>query len=151
MRARYDWEIIRAEYEAGASLSELSRRRGASRTAIQNHIRAEGWSRDAFGAKSRTTEAEPAAADRGPQKKAGAVLRAEDAKAAVILRHREEWERHRAIMDEALAAFDFERAKLAKSIAETLKIRQEGERRAWGIEDRTSAELSGGIKITWQS
>ena len=43
MAARFDWESIRAEYEVGASQSDLSKRYGVSRTAIQKRIRAEGW------------------------------------------------------------------------------------------------------------
>ena len=85
-----------------------------------------------------------------PKKRAEAVDRASDAKAAVIVRHKTEWERHQALIDEALAAGDFDKAKLAKITAETLKIRQEGERRAWGITDRTETEVSGGVVLTWQ-
>lgn len=148
MAARYDWETIRAEYEAGASQSDLSRRYGLSRTAIQKHIRAEGWMQDISGTINRLAEAKVAGVVAGcnPQKKAEALDRAADAKAAVMLRHKEEWERHQALIDEALAAGDFDKAKLAKITAETLKIRQEGERKAWGIkeisEERRAADVS---------
>lgn len=68
------------------------------------------------------------------------AARAGDPEAAVMLRHKEEWARHQALMDEALACGDADKAKLAKLAAETLKIRQEGERKAWGIADKTGAE-----------
>ena len=68
----------------------------------------------------------------------------------MLLRHREEWERHRPLMDEALSG-DAEAVKLAKTVAETLKIRQEGERKAWGVQDRAETEVSGGLEIRWQS
>jgi len=153
MAARCDWETVRAEYEAGASQGELSRRHGVSRTAIQKHIRAEGWMQDISGAIDRLTEAKVAGVVAGsnPKKKAEALNRAADARAAVVLRHKEEWDRHQTIMDEALSLGDFDRAKLAKITAETLKIRQEGERKAWGITDRQETELSGGVAVTWQS
>lgn len=140
----HDWETIRAEYEAGASQSDLSRRHGLSRTAIQKHIRAEGWMQDVSGTINRLAEAKVAGVVAGcnPQKKAEALDRAADAKAAVMRRHKEEWKRHQALIDEALGAGDFDKAKLAKITAETLKIRQEGERRAWGIADRTSTDLT---------
>lgn len=141
MAARYDWETIRAEYEAGASQSDLSRRHGPSRTAIQKRIRAEGWIQDVSGTINRLAEAKVAGVIAGctPQKKAEALDRAADAKAAVMVRHKEEWVQHQRIIDEALAADDFDKAKLAKITAETLKIRQEGERKAWGIKE-TSEE-----------
>lgn len=71
-------------------------------------------------------------------------------RAAVLLRHRQEWERHRPLMEEALNG-DAEAAKLAKTAAETLKIRQEAERKAWGISDKSETEVSGALVVTWQS
>lgn len=136
---RYDWEAIRAEYEAGASQSDLARRYGLSRTAIQKRIKAEGWMQDVSHTIDRLTEAKVAGVVAGcnPQKKAEALDAAAERKAAVIMRHKAEWDRHKVLMDEALANEDFNAAKLAKITAETLKIRQDGERRAWGIQDKS--------------
>lgn len=142
MAARFDWESIRAEYEVGASQSDLSKRYGVSRTAIQKRIRAEGWVQDISGTVNRMAEAKVAGVVAGcnPQKKAEALDRAAEAKAAVITRHQREWDRHQAIMDEALSEGSFDKAKLAKITAETIKIRQEGERKAWGIVDKTALD-----------
>ena len=52
-------------------------------------------------------------------------------------------------MFEDMQNIEFVRAKLAKITAETLKIRQDGERRAWGITDKTEAEVSGGLNVVW--
>lgn len=152
MSARYDWETIRAEYEAGTSQADLSRRHGVSRKAIQKHITAEGWTQGSSGTVNRMAEDKVAGIVAGcdPKKKAEALNRAADAVAAVMIRHKAEWERHQALIDEALEAGDFDKAKLAKITAETLKIRQEGERKAWGISDRTETEVSGGVTLTWQ-
>ncbi len=152
MAARYDWETIRAEYEVGASQSELAKRHGVSRKAIQKHITAEGWAQDISGTLDRLTEAKVAGVVAGcdPKKKAAALDRAADAKAAVIMRHKEEWEQHQQLIRAAVENGDFDAAKLAKITAETIKIRQEGERKAWGITDKGETELSGGIAITWQ-
>ena len=112
MTSRYDWETIRAEYEAGASQSDLSRRHGLSRTAIQKRIRAEGWMQDVSGTINRLAEAKVAGVVAGcnPQKKAEALDRAADAKAAVMLRHKEEWTRHQTLIDQALEAVVFDKA-----------------------------------------
>ncbi len=152
MAARYDWETIRAEYEVGASQSELAKRHGVSRKAIQKHITAEGWAQDISGTLDRLTEAKVVGVVAGcdPKKKAAALDRAADAKAAVIMRHKEEWEQHQQLIRAAVENGDFDAAKLAKITAETIKIRQEGERKAWGITDKGETELSGGIAITWQ-
>lgn len=148
---RYDWETIRAEYEAGATMGDLSRRHGVGKPAISKRASAEGWVQDVSGAVDRLAEAKVnGIVDTvTPQKKAEAVDRAAEAKADVIRRHKAEWDRHKVIMDEALQNLDFDRAKLAKITAETLKIRQDGERRAWGITDKTEAEVSGGLHVVW--
>ena len=86
MAARFDWESIRAEYEVGASQSDLSKRYGVSRTAIQKRIRAEGWVQDISGTVNRMAEAKVAGVVAGynPQKKAEALDRAAEAKAAQL-------------------------------------------------------------------
>lgn len=149
MAAHYDWDTIRAEYETGASMGALSRRHGVSKAAISKRARSEGWVQDVSDAVNRMADAKVNGVVNAvnPQKKAEAIERAADAKAAVILRHKAEWERHKTIMDEALDTSDFALAKLAKITAETLKIRQDGERKTWGI-DRNEAPTEA-LRITW--
>lgn len=140
--ARFDWEKIRAEYEVGSSMGELSRRYGVTKAAISQRAKKEGWLQDVSGVVDRLAEAKLNGVLNtvNPQKKAEALDRAAEAKAAVITRHQREWDRHQAIMDEALSEGSFDKAKLAKITAETIKIRQEGERKAWGIVDKTALD-----------
>lgn len=139
---RYNWDKIRAEYEAGASQNSLAARYGISRPAIAKRIAREGWSQDITGTLDRLTQEKVAGLVAGcnPKKKAEALSRAADAKAAVIARHKAEWAAHQKLIDEALAADDFAKAKLAKITAETIRIRQEGERRAWDIVGKTALD-----------
>lgn len=152
MNSRYDWETIRAEYEAGATMGELSRRHGADKSAISRRAKKEGWTPDLTEAVNRRAEAKVNGVVNtvDPQKRAEAVDCAADRKAAVIVRHRIEWDKQQEISDRAMDTEDFELAKLAKITAETLKIRQEGERKAWGIQDKAETEVSGGVVVTWQ-
>ena len=68
-------------------------------------------------------------------------------RAEVLARHREEWGVVRKLMDEGLEgrAADpvgaFNRAKLTKITAESLALKQAGERRAWGLD--TFVDLDG--------
>jgi transposase-like protein len=142
MASRFDWEAIRAEYEAGATQSDIARRHGCSRTAIQKRIEAEGWLQDLEPVIERLTAAKVAGVVAGcnPQKKAVALATEADRRAAVALRHRTEWDSHQTIIDQALTDRDFELAKLAKITAETLRIRQDSERKAWGLETTTKPE-----------
>ncbi len=135
---KFDWERIRAEYEAGASQSELSRRYGVSRKALQNHIAAEGWTQDVEPAIHRKVAEKVAGIVAGsdPQKKAEAIDAEAERRAAKVHQHQEEWEANKAVSDEAILKRDFELAKLAKITAETIKIRQDGERKAFGLDPK---------------
>ena len=135
-RRRIDWEQVRAEYEAGATQSDLSRKHGVSRTAIQKHIEAEGWTQDVEPAIQRKVAEKVAGLVAGcnPKKKAEALDAEAARRADVVQRHRDEWEEHKQIVDKAVGDRDFNAAKLAKITAETLKIRQEAERKAWSID-----------------
>lgn len=152
MAARYDWETIRAEYEAGSTMGELSRKHGVSKQAISKRARSEGWVQDASSVVMNLAQAKvDGLVDTvNPKKKAEAVNQAADRKAAVLQKHRDAWPAIKELNAKALAEQDFEAAKLAKISAETEKIIQEGERKAWGITDKGETELSGGIAITWQ-
>lgn len=138
MEARYDWETIRAEYEAGATMGQLAKLHGVSKAAVSKRAAKEGWTQDISGAVNRLVEAKVNGVVNtvNPKKKAAALDHAADAKVSVIRRHKEEWNQHQRLIAEALEAGDFDLAKLAKITAETIRIRQEGERKAWGIQEK---------------
>jgi len=133
---RYDWAQIRAEYEIGASQSDLARRHGCSRKAVQNRIAAEGWTQDVRPALDRLTAERVAGVVAGcdPVKKAHALAAEADRRCAVVERHKAEWDEHQTLINRAIQARDFDLAKLAKITAETILIRQGGERKAWGLD-----------------
>ena len=68
-----------------------------------------------------------------------------DARAQILKRHRTEWVAPRNQVYKALKSTDIDQAKLAKLAAETLKLIQDGERKAWGL-DNGEAE-SGQVRI----
>jgi hypothetical protein len=139
-----DWDTIRAEYEAGASQASLAKKHGVSRGAIQKHIAAEGWAQDLEPVIQRKVAEKVAGVVAGssPQKKAEAIDAEAMRRADVNNRHRDEWDEHKTLMDTAIGTKDFESAKLAKITAETLKIRQEGERKAWGLDIAPSPSVN---------
>lgn len=140
-KQRYDWETIRAEYEAGSTMGELSNRHGVDKSAISRRARKEGWLQDVTGAVNRLVDAKVNGIVNtvDPKKKLEALNNAANEKVAVVNRHKQEWAEHKQLVTAAQNASTdkeaFEKAKLAKIIAETIKIRQEGERKAWGIVD----------------
>ena len=57
-----------------------------------------------------------------------------DARAKIISRHRVEWNAARSNIYKAIKSGSFDQAKLAKITSEALKIVQDGERKAWGLD-----------------
>lgn len=146
------WETIRAEYETGGSQNELAKKHEVSRAAIQKRIKKEGWTQEDISAAVNRKVAEKVAgvvAGSNPLKKAKAIDAEADRVVTVISRHRNEWNRHIGLVTKAVDESDFETAKLAKITAETIMIRQTGERRAWGIDKNGSQEdkLSAFLKL----
>lgn len=148
----------RALYEGtpGMTLSKCAAEAGLSEASIKKYAEAQNWRKN-FGPDRQMTEAAQKAADMfkakiedaGPEitaeqkavaaQQVGAEL-AMDERAKMLDRHRREWAAPRAMSAEAVSLRNndplkaFERAKLAKITAETLKIVQDGERKAWGLD-----------------
>ena len=141
-----DWDTIRAEYEAGESQVKLSKKHSVSRAAIQKHIAAEHWTQDCEPMIQRRVAERVAGLVAGgsPEKKAEAIEAEAGRRANVQSRHRTEWDDHKELVVAAIVNQDFEMAKLAKITSETLKIRQEGERKAWGLDvpQQTSSSVT---------
>ena len=138
---------IRVEVEYFIALCELPlpQLAGVDKAAISRRAKKEAWAQDVTGAVDRAVDAKVNGIVNtvDPEKKAAAIASAADEKVAVIIRHREEWETQRELVTTAIEKNDFDKAKLAKITAETLKIRQEAERKAWGIRD-VDAQPDGG-------
>lgn len=77
--------------------------------------------------------------DLGPEAQALAVL----TRAEVLTRHRHEWRIARGLLQEAVRSRDFGKGKLAKIVSEGLQIIQNGERKAYGL-DQPEATPPGG-------
>ena len=136
-RVRYDWATIRAEFEAGATRRQLVEKYGCSPTALAKRELAEGWKQDLEAAIQKRTVEKVAKLEgtADPKKRAAAVDDEAQRRADVVSRHRTEWDVHAGLLDEVFERRDFNLAKLVKITAETLKIRQEGERKAWNLDN----------------
>lgn len=147
---RDQWETVRAEREAGAVFTDLAARFGVSHTAIIKRAKAEGWGdgKDVEEAIRRkvSEKVSGVVSTETPKKKAEAIDAAADRVVEVIARHQQEWADHREQFGSVPA--DFGEGKHAKISAEVLKIRQEGERRAWNIENQKDVQPAE-ITINW--
>ncbi|MBL8408353.1 MAG: hypothetical protein JNJ81_11190 [Candidatus Accumulibacter sp.] len=152
------WSSVRAKREAGASFPALAKDFGVSHQAIQKRAKAEGWG-DGSDVEDviRRKVAEKVAglvATENPAKKAEALDAEAEKRAAVVTRHRREWEQVVGLRQEALQVRQsdpsaaFGRARLAKITAEMTKIQQDGERKAWGLDAVDGDGAKGSMNIT---
>ena len=137
--SKEQWADVRAEREAGASFPALAAKHGVSHQAIQKRAKAEQWGdgtdvADVVRRKVAEKVAAVVAAD-NPQKRAAAIDAAAERSAEVVRTHQREWAEHRTLFPTAAIKAQFELGKSAKISAEMLKIRQAGERIAWGLDD----------------
>nr|WP_281719961.1 hypothetical protein [Nitrosomonas nitrosa] len=141
------WSEIRAQFEVGASARELSSIYGISHTAINKKAEKEGWTRNIEPAIRRKVSEKVSGyvSSDNLQKRAEAIDAEAERRAAVIERHRNEWPEMRGMVERGREAHKtaqglenkriaFEDLKAAKIASETLKIIQDGERRAWGLD-----------------
>lgn len=77
----------------------------------------------------------PLTAEQHQRRAALAEADEERQKSAVLTRHRQEWSDHLDLWWDAHHGRNMELAKLAKLQAETLRLRQADERKAWGLDD----------------
>jgi len=132
------WTEARARREAGESITDVAKWLGVDRALVSRRAKAESWSNgedvEETIRRKVTEKVTGIVTACDPKKKAEALDAAASRRADVEIRHQIEWEEHKSLVDQAIAAQDFDAAKLAKITAETLKIRQEGERKAWRLD-----------------
>ncbi len=161
------WAQVRAGYEGGANLSELSRSSGLSRTAIRTRARLEGWTRPDLDQEPVPCPA--VARDRRADAVHPPLDSLPDERHAVIRQHRREWRDLDRLRREAIRAASASHSSpadpsaeeanrmgnkerqseakllmtLYKNAVEAITTKQEGERRAHGFDYKLQQEARG--------
>lgn len=131
------WERIRiARESSGESFNSLAERFGVSVGAIHKRSKREGWGdgTDVGAVIRREVNAKVNGIHldaKDAETRAAAIDAAAERGADIIRLHRAEWQQHRARF--GAAPQDMTEVKLARCSAEMLRIRQAGEREAWGL------------------
>lgn len=135
-----DWASARVRWETDPVMSvrQVATALGVSSQSVEYQIKKNGWKK--IGALQGVNTRAQFAADRLARfgitkQKTDAIEAAVDIRASVLERHRDDWVEHRAAFSIADVAADFEAGKRAKISAEMIRIRQDGERRAYGMDD----------------
>lgn len=132
------WERIRIARETGESYRSLAERFGVDPAAIFRRAKREGWGDGTDVAavirrkvSARVNGVDRTARDKLPETRLAAIETAVERAADLIRLHREDWAKHRARF--GATQDDMTESKLARASAEMLRIRQAGEREAWGL------------------
>lgn len=144
------WDDIKLAYETGFPVERLAERYSISVSTIKNKAKLNDWSIDAATTVAKKAEARLAGLPdpaETVEKQREVVEKAADEKAGIILAHRAEWRKHREWTETINKDDDIGEYRKAKLAAETIKLRQAGERAAWGFED---VALGGPISISWE-
>lgn len=144
------WSAARIEWESDSTVNDsmLAEKYGVSQQAVTKKRMQDGWQR--AGIMQNIVQRAQIEADAklcaSPNEvvrhnqKADVVDAAVEIRADLLDRHRADWAEHRSHFTIAGIAADFELGKSAKITAEMLKIRQEGERKAYGLDDNQAAQ-----------
>ena len=136
------------EMDAGTTDTSMAAKFGVTRQAIALRRTKEGWQK--IGALATVTQRAQLAADvktcAGQFPGADALSAAVDIRADLLGNHRAEWAEHRRLFRLADISESFEKGKSAKISAEMIRIRQDGERKAYGISDEVQQQDSGAAK-----
>ncbi|RMD61671.1 hypothetical protein D6833_07930 [Candidatus Parcubacteria bacterium] len=149
MPSKEEWESARKAWEASPTLnfSDIAGQLGVTRQGVRARAKREGWEKRVT--TREVVEKAHLQADRktsDPGRKGEKVEDvAVDLRARLLERHRKEWDGVRQRVYEALRNDDFEKAKLGKISAESIRIIQDGERKAWGLD--VPAEQSGEVRV----
>lgn len=149
-----EWAGIRAKWETdprdGYTWIVTEMNLSVSDVAVLKRARKEGWAKKAS-LKTIVERAQAKADEKVSQKVSGKVSpltesESVDLRADVIEKHRDEWGDHRRLftLQDMLGEDGLGVARVAKTAAEAIKIRQEGERKAWGL-DAIAEDNSSGV------
>lgn len=142
-----EWEAARIAWESDLTQTDesIASKIGLSKAAVVKKRHQQKWCR--VGTLQNVQERAQFTADLKSKlgvnevtPKNGSIDRAVEIRADVLDRHRADWAEHRNHFTIAGIAADFELGKSAKITAEMLKIRQEGERKAYGLDDSQAAQ-----------
>lgn len=139
------WSAARVKWESDPAMTDnaLAAILGVSKQAVEQQRKKNEWQK--AGAMQNVNERAQFAADNlaklGLDKqKADAVEAAVEIRAKLLETHRADWKEHRDQFTIAEIASNFDLGKSAKITAEMIKIRQEGERKAYGLDEQQTQE-----------
>lgn len=150
IQGKTPWDEVKLAYETGFPLKKLAEKYNISESTIKAKAKLNNWSIDAATAVTKKAEERLAGLPDSAEtveKQKEIIEKAADEKAGIILAHRAEWRKHREWTETIKKDDDIGEYRKAKLAAETIKLRQAGERAAWGFED---VALGGPVSISWE-
>lgn len=151
------WLAARVLWESDVKMSfaDVAAKFGCTKQAVHSKSKTEGWRK--VGADSRVIAGAHSKADAAMQEIEASplVVRqyaeseirgateeiAIDIRSKVLERHRKEWDGPRSLIYDGMRTKDNDKVRLGKTSAEALKIIQDGERRAFGLDTSDAPKI----------
>lgn len=151
------WLAARVLWESDVKMSygDVAIKFGCTKQAVHSKCKSEGWRK--VGADARVISGAHSKADAAMQEIEASPLVVKqyaeseirgateevaiDIRSKVLERHRKEWDGPRSLIYEGMRVKDNEKVRLGKTSAEALKIIQEGERKAFGLDTNDAPKI----------
>ena len=154
MSRNIDWGAIRLAYETGEKVSAIAKRHGVASSGIYIKANRQGWQKKGAQDVNELAECKLYGLDTAPTQadKEQALEDAAAELAEVKRRQRDEWNKGQYVKElkQAVKDNDKDRVLVLKNAIDAQKAAQEGERKAWGITDKPTAEVSGVLEVRWE-
>lgn len=144
---------LRSKYSLGAPVSSLAFEYNLPEVAIRGLAKRESWVSDPVALQKRVVEKIVKVDSTTDLEVKLAALETEaDRQAEIIKAHRARWiSFQRDVLDPAIETQDEKQARMARTLADAIRIAQAGERLAWGLGESLEMASNGPLIVKWAS
>jgi len=145
---------MRCKYVIGEKTRDIAEYFGVKETAILSLAKRENWAADPIALQCRVEEKLVPGLETAKDLEAKMAALEDEAERRMLIvqRHRTEWLRYEDdILGPAKEAKEEKQARTAKLLGEAIRVKQQGERAAWGMDGGLELASNGPLVIRWNT
>jgi len=143
---------MRCKYVIGEKTRDIAEYFGVKETAVLSLAKRENWAADPIALQCRVEEKLVPGLETAKDLEAKMAALEDEAerRALIVQRHRTEWLRYEDdILGPAKEAKEEKQARTAKLLGEAIRVKQQGERAAWGMDGGLELASNGPLIVRW--
>lgn len=143
---------MRCKYVIGEKTRDIAEFFGVKETAVLSLAKRENWAADPIALQCRVEEKLVPGLETAKDLEAKMAALEDEAerRALIVQRHRTEWLRYEDdILGPAKEAKEEKQARTAKLLGEAIRVKQQGERAAWGMDGGLELASNGPLIVRW--